>query len=43
MTLGERIPGWRHVRHVFRRETLGKDALAGTILGVVSVPDGLAA
>ncbi len=43
MTLGERIPGWRRVRHVFRRETIGKDAVAGTILGVVSVPDGLAA
>ncbi|WP_254431231.1 SulP family inorganic anion transporter [Agromyces sp. Marseille-P2726] len=34
--------GWRRVRSVFRRETLGKDALAGTILGVESVPDGLA-
>ncbi|GAA1762877.1 SulP family inorganic anion transporter [Agromyces humatus] len=33
---------WRRVRSVFRRETLGKDALAGTILGVESVPDGLA-
>ncbi|MGI9823706.1 SulP family inorganic anion transporter [Agromyces sp. Marseille-Q5079] len=34
---------WRHrVRGVFRRETLGKDALAGTILGIESVPDGLA-
>jgi SulP family sulfate permease len=43
MTLADRIPGWRHVRPVFRRETLGKDAVAGTILGVVSVPDGLAA
>lgn len=43
MTLAERIPGWRRVRAVFRRETIGKDALAGTILGVVSVPDGLAA
>jgi sulfate permease, SulP family len=32
----------RRVRNVFRRETLGKDAVAGTILGVVSVPDGLA-
>lgn len=43
MPLTDRIPGWRGVRQVFRRETLGKDALAGTILGVVSVPDGLAA
>ena len=43
MTLADRIPGWRRVRRVFRRETLGKDAIAGTILGVVSVPDGLAA
>lgn len=33
---------WRRVRSVFRRETLGKDALAGTILGIESVPDGLA-
>ena len=33
---------WRSVRGVFRRETLGKDALAGTILGIESVPDGLA-
>ncbi|GAA1798549.1 SulP family inorganic anion transporter [Agromyces neolithicus] len=33
---------WRRIRGVFRRETLGKDALAGTILGVESVPDGLA-
>ena len=30
------------IRGVFRRETLGKDALAGTILGIESVPDGLA-
>ena len=43
MTLADRIPGWRHVRRVFRRETVGKDAVAGTILGIVSVPDGLAA
>ncbi|GAA1991344.1 SulP family inorganic anion transporter [Microbacterium pumilum] len=42
MARSDRIPGWRRVRHVFRRETLGKDAIAGTILGVVSVPDGLA-
>ena len=33
---------WRRVRSVFSRETLGKDALAGTILGIESVPDGLA-
>ena len=33
---------WRRIRGVFRRETLGKDALAGTILGIESVPDGLA-
>ena len=32
----------RRIRGVFRRETLGKDALAGTILGIESVPDGLA-
>ena len=25
---------WRSVRGVFRRETLGKDAVAGTVLGV---------
>lgn len=29
-------------RSVFRRETLGKDAVAGVVLGVESVPDGLA-
>src|SRR6185503_768871 len=28
---------WRAIRSVFRRETLGKDAVAGTILGVESV------
>ncbi|MFF2372275.1 SulP family inorganic anion transporter [Agromyces sp. NPDC058110] len=33
---------WRAVRGVFRRDTLGKDALAGTVLGIESVPDGLA-
>jgi sulfate permease, SulP family len=32
----------RAIRGVFRRETLGRDAVAGTILGVESVPDGLA-
>src|SRR6478752_8492902 len=42
MTLADRIPGWRRVRGVFRRETIGKDAVAGSILGIVSVPDGLA-
>lgn len=42
MALEARIPGWRRVRSVFRRETLGKDAVAGSILGIVSVPDGLA-
>ncbi len=42
MALASRIPGWRRVRQVFRRETLGKDAIAGSILGIVSVPDGLA-
>jgi SulP family sulfate permease len=42
MALAARIPGWRHVRNVFRRETIGKDAIAGGILGIVSVPDGLA-
>ena len=30
------------IRGVFRRETLGKDALAGTVLGIESVPDALA-
>lgn len=43
MAHGVRIPKWRRARQTFRRETLGKDAIAGTILGVVSVPDGLAA
>ena len=33
---------WRRIRGVFRRETLGKDAVAGVVLGVESVPDGLA-
>lgn len=33
---------WRRVRRVFRRETLGKDAVAGVVVGVESVPDGLA-
>ncbi|GAA1964786.1 SulP family inorganic anion transporter [Microbacterium deminutum] len=42
MARASRIPGWRRVRRVFRRETLGKDAIAGSILGIVSVPDGLA-
>ncbi|BDZ54965.1 sodium-independent anion transporter [Agromyces marinus] len=30
------------MRRLFRRETLGKDAVAGVVLGVESVPDGLA-
>ena len=30
------------IRGVFRRETLGKDAVAGAVLGIESVPDGLA-
>jgi SulP family sulfate permease len=34
--------GWHHVRGVFRRRTLGKDAVAGVVLGIESVPDGLA-
>ena len=33
---------WRSVRRVFRRETLGKDAVAGTVLGIEAVPDALA-
>lgn len=33
---------WRRIRGVFRRETLGKDAVAGVVLGIESVPDGLA-
>lgn len=33
---------WRRIRGVFRRETLGKDAVAGVVVGVESVPDGLA-
>lgn len=36
-------PGRRaRVRELFRRRTLGKDAVAGIVLGVESVPDGLA-
>jgi sulfate permease, SulP family len=31
------------IRIAARRETLGKDAMAGLVLGVESVPDGLAA
>ncbi|WP_312854861.1 SulP family inorganic anion transporter [Agromyces agglutinans] len=31
------------VRPVFSRKTIGRDAVAGTVLGVESVPDGLAA
>jgi SulP family sulfate permease len=37
-----RLPGVARVRRLFRRETLGKDAVAGVVLGVESVPDGLA-
>jgi len=37
-----RLPGARRARRLFRRETLGKDAMAGVVLGVESVPDGLA-
>jgi SulP family sulfate permease len=37
-----RIPGGGRVRRLFRRETLGKDAAAGVVLGIESVPDGLA-
>ncbi|BDZ64957.1 SulP family inorganic anion transporter [Agromyces mangrovi Wang et al. 2018] len=33
---------WGRFRRLFRRETLGKDAVAGVVLGVESVPDGLA-
>lgn len=31
------------LRFPVRRDTLGKDAMAGLVLGVESVPDGLAA
>lgn len=34
--------GAARIRSVFRKETLGKDAIAGTVLGIESVPDGLA-
>jgi SulP family sulfate permease len=34
--------GWQRVRGAFSRKTLGKDAVAGVVLGIESVPDGLA-
>jgi SulP family sulfate permease len=34
--------GWHRIRGVFSRKTLGKDAVAGAVLGIESVPDGLA-
>jgi len=34
--------GWQRIRGVFSRKTLGKDAVAGVVLGIESVPDGLA-
>ncbi|WP_240665872.1 SulP family inorganic anion transporter [Agromyces sp. LHK192] len=33
---------WGRIRPVFSRKTLGRDAVAGTVLGIESVPDGLA-
>ncbi|MWB97929.1 SulP family inorganic anion transporter [Agromyces seonyuensis] len=33
---------WGGVRGVFRKETIGKDAVAGVVLGVEAIPDGLA-
>ena len=33
---------WRKVKGYFRKQTLRRDALAGLVLGVESVPDGLA-
>ena len=33
---------WHRIRGVFSRKTLGKDAVAGVVLGIESVPDGLA-
>src|SRR5688572_23000827 len=33
---------WRKVKGYFRKGTLRRDALAGLVLGVESVPDGLA-
>ncbi len=41
-TIGSGRQLLRRVRDVFRRETLGRDAVAGTVLGIESVPDGLA-
>ena len=37
-----RVPALRRIRAVFRRETVGHDAIAGIVLGIESVPDGLA-
>lgn len=44
MTDNARPPEGRaaRIRGLFRRKTLGKDAVAGVVLGVESVPDGLA-
>lgn len=47
MRTGERLRGWpgplpTRVRAVFRRETIGKDTVAGVVGGVESVPDGFA-
>jgi sulfate permease, SulP family len=33
---------WAAIRGVFRRETIGRDTVAGAVLGIESVPDGLA-
>ncbi|WP_430644773.1 SulP family inorganic anion transporter [Agromyces sp. GXS1127] len=33
---------WTRFRGLFRRDTLGKDGVAGLVLGIESVPDGLA-
>ena len=32
----------KSIRSLFRKDTLGKDSVAGLVLGVESVPDGLA-
>lgn len=34
--------GWHRIRGAFNRKTMGKDAVAGVVLGIESVPDGLA-
>ncbi|GAA4379845.1 SulP family inorganic anion transporter [Agromyces bauzanensis] len=41
-TRRDRVPGGARLRRLLRRETLGKDAVAGVVLGIESVPDGLA-